>query len=179
MSSKPHLHVVSNDDDDVTNPDISEPSYQPETQPETSPAGGRARPRVGRGGVPVPPPGRGRKLGQHNKHTRILKEAILIAAEQVGENDRGRGGLVGYLRRIARNEPRAFAMLLQKVIPTQVSGRIDFDVALREEYTSVKEAREKLRQLGVPVLKLYQAAEDVEQLEDHSDESPRADRETE
>ena len=40
--------------------------------------------------------------------------AVVHAAEQVGEDDRGRGGLRGYLARLARTEPRFFAKLFAR-----------------------------------------------------------------
>ncbi|GGE18280.1 hypothetical protein GCM10011390_41800 [Aureimonas endophytica] len=64
----------------------------------------------------------GRAKGSQNKTTRQLKEAILQAAEEVGENDAGDGGLVGYLRRVAKEDVKAFAGLLGKVLPLQLSG---------------------------------------------------------
>ena len=71
----------------------------------------------------VPPnAGKGRKKGVPNKTTATLKEAILLAAEQVGENGAGKDGLVGYLRTVAATDVKAFASLLGKVLPMQVTG---------------------------------------------------------
>jgi len=64
----------------------------------------------------------GRPAGTLNKTTRALKEAILIAAEQVGEDGKGTDGLVGYLRRVATEDVKAFAGLLGKVLPMQITG---------------------------------------------------------
>ncbi|HNB42608.1 MAG TPA: hypothetical protein PLL72_00285 [Burkholderiaceae bacterium] len=69
-----------------------------------------------------PRAGMGRPAGTLNKTTRALKEAILIAAEQVGEDGKGKHGLVGYLRRVATEDVRAFAGLLGKVLPMQITG---------------------------------------------------------
>lgn len=73
-------------------------------------------------------PGPGRPPGLANKTTRLLKEAILLAAEEVGQDGAGAGGLVGYLRRLAASDPRAFAGLLGKVLPMQVNlgGEVTF-----------------------------------------------------
>src|SRR6516164_2482006 len=88
-------------------------------------APGVKQPHNGRGNVPPPDPHGHSRKGVPNKTTRILKEAILLAAEQVGEKDRGgKDGLTGYLRYLAREEPRAFSNLLQRVLPLQVNARV-------------------------------------------------------
>ena len=69
-----------------------------------------------------PNAGKGRPKGSTNKTTALLKEAILLAAEQVGENGSGKDGLVGYLREVARADAKAFSSLLGRVIPLQVTG---------------------------------------------------------
>lgn len=66
--------------------------------------------------------GPGRPKGSPNKTTALLKEAIIKAAEEVGEDGNGKGDLTGYLRFLARGEPKAFAGLLGKVLPMQVTG---------------------------------------------------------
>ena len=69
-----------------------------------------------------PAAGRGRKHGELNKTTKTLKEAILLAAEQSGMDGKGKEGLVGYLRRVADEDVKAFSGLLGKVLPLQVVG---------------------------------------------------------
>lgn len=73
------------------------------------------------------PDNSGRAPGTPNKTTRILKEAILMAAEQTGDHGgkgkaKGADGLVGYLRWVARTEPKSFVVLLGKVLPLQIMG---------------------------------------------------------
>jgi len=68
---------------------------------------------------------KGRAAGSQNKTTGILKEAILMAAEQVGEDGKGSSGLTGYLRRVAREDVKAFSTLLGKVLPLQVASDPD------------------------------------------------------
>lgn len=65
-----------------------------------------------------PNAGKGRKKGVPNKTTAILKDAIMLAATEAG----GKDGLVGYLKWLAINEPKAFAPLLGKVMPLQLVG---------------------------------------------------------
>jgi hypothetical protein len=69
-----------------------------------------------------PAAGKGRKKGSANKTTTALKEAILLAAAQVGEDGKGKGELTGYLRRVARENVKAFSGLLGRVLPLQVTG---------------------------------------------------------
>lgn len=64
----------------------------------------------------------GRAKGTPNKTTAVLKEAIIAAAENVGSNGEGEGGLTGYLTFIAKNDIKAMAGLLGKVLPMQVTG---------------------------------------------------------
>lgn len=67
----------------------------------------------------------GRQKGTPNKTTAVLKDAILRAAEAVGEDTKGKGGLVGYLKRVAKEDVKAFSSLLGKVLPLQVTGADD------------------------------------------------------
>lgn len=59
----------------------------------------------------------GRKKGTPNKTTKLLKEAILKAAENAGDGD-----MVEYLTQQARTNPGPFMALLGKVLPMQLSG---------------------------------------------------------
>jgi hypothetical protein len=64
----------------------------------------------------------GRKKGTPNKATAALKDAILLAAADVGEDGDGKDGLQGYLRQIARNDFKAYSSLLGRVLPMQITG---------------------------------------------------------
>ena len=79
------------------------------------------------------PPGPGRPKGLQNKITRELKEAILQAAEQTGKDGQGAEGLVGYLRRVAEEDVKAFSGLLGKVLPLQVAGSLDVTMTTKEQ----------------------------------------------
>jgi hypothetical protein len=69
-----------------------------------------------------PPVSPGRPKGVPNKTTQLLKDAILSAAETVGEDGEGKDGLTGYLVRVAKNDIKAYAGLLGKVLPMQITG---------------------------------------------------------
>lgn len=66
--------------------------------------------------------GKGRPRGAVNKTTGALKDAILKAAEKVGQDGEGKGGLQGYLQLVAKTDVKAFAGLLGKVLPLTVAG---------------------------------------------------------
>lgn len=72
----------------------------------------------------------GRQKGTPNKTTGALKEAIIEAAEQSGEDCQGKDGLIGYLRRVANDDVKAFSGLLGKVLPLQVSNDPDNPVQI-------------------------------------------------
>jgi hypothetical protein len=74
------------------------------------------KPRVGDG-----TPGPGRPKGMPNKTTKLLKDAIIQAAEAAG-NKIGSDGLVSYLTNVAEENQPAFCSLLGKVLPMQVTG---------------------------------------------------------
>jgi hypothetical protein len=107
----------------------------------------------------------GRKPGSINKNTRLLKEAILIAAELEGdvalqkfktaaeryrESEKEaakRGGLVGYLRYLARSHPQSFATLLGRVLPTQVR----VDARTETIFRTLEEVQEEMARRGMPL----------------------------
>lgn len=66
--------------------------------------------------------GMGRPKGSKNKIPVLLKHAIMLAAEQVGQDGTGKDGLVGYCRFLAQAEPKAFAALMGRVLPLEVVG---------------------------------------------------------
>lgn len=69
-----------------------------------------------------PSAGVGKKPGTVNKTTKVLKEAILMAAELTGRDKKGKEGLVGYLRMVAERDVKSFSVLLGKVLPMQITG---------------------------------------------------------
>jgi hypothetical protein len=65
-------------------------------------------------------PGPGRPKGMPNKNTTLLKDAILLAAQNAGG---GEDGLVAYLQAQAVANPGPFLALLGKVLPLQITGK--------------------------------------------------------
>lgn len=61
--------------------------------------------------------GKGRPKGSSNKLTKSVREAILVAFEQVGGAE--------YLATMAVQQPQAFMTLLGKVLPTQIDANVN------------------------------------------------------
>ncbi len=74
--------------------------------------------------------GKGRPKGSTNKTTTALREAILLAATEHGEDDGGKDGLKGYLRKVAREDVKAFSGLLGRVLPLDVNASGSFNVVI-------------------------------------------------
>jgi hypothetical protein len=80
----------------------------------------------------------GRQKGTPNRVHALLKDALLEAATLEG----GKGGLVAYLRKQARDNPAPFLALLVKVLPLQINGKVGGTVQMIHSSMSQKEAIE-------------------------------------
>jgi hypothetical protein len=113
-------------------------------KPQTKPI-----PRTAKGkfvkGTPRPP-NTGRAKGVRNRTTTMLKDAILTAATLVGQDGKGKDGLVGYLKMLAIRERSVYARLLEKVLPMQLHVEDKTKQMLTPE-----EAVAQLQQRGLPV----------------------------
>jgi len=90
----------------------------------------------------------GRKTGESiNKTPRLLKEAIMLAAELEGSNQHGKDKLVGFLRRVAREDLKSFCTLLGRIIPTQIENKTE--ITTEVTYRSVDEVRRELASRGI------------------------------
>jgi hypothetical protein len=107
----------------------------------------------------------GRKVGTHNATTKLLKECILMAAELEGSDGNGKDELVGFLRRLANEDIRAFAMLLGRVLPLQQIESRD-DMRVEVVYDTLDDVRAELAARGITIEAvkqlLYLAPEKVE-----------------
>jgi hypothetical protein len=102
--------------------------------------------------------GKGRPKGSTNKVTQLMKDAAIIAAQQLGENLRGRGGLEGFFRRMGRREPVAFLGFLGKLIPLQVQhgGGLEPQEHVHQHYHTIGDIRAALKQRGLNVDEIYE-----------------------
>jgi hypothetical protein len=98
------------------------------------------------------PKRRGRPKGATNLMTRELKEAILGGCSDCGEDGKGKGGLRGYMKRMAKEDSKTFGMLLRAIMPADVK----IEVTEQKSYQSVDEVKAKLSELGIPTDVIYQ-----------------------
>ena len=89
----------------------------------------------------------GRPAGSTNKVPTVLKEAIMLAAELEGWDGRGLDGLTGWLRHLAREDIRSFAMLVGKVLPYTIAA--EREVKVEVTYRTVAEIRRELLSRGI------------------------------
>lgn len=94
-------------------------------------------------------PGAGRKAGTPNKTTVALKEGLILAAEAEGSDKKGKDGLVGYLRTLARREPAVFGRLLEKLLPYQLTGKDGGPVVM--EHTTKETLIARMKERGLPI----------------------------
>jgi hypothetical protein len=102
-------------------------------------------------------PGAGRPKGSKNQMTAVLKEAILLAAEQSKHSKDG--SLAGYLTYLADNKPELFVPLLARLLPLQEkelaqAAKKQDKPRRRVVYRSVAEIRAALIARGLPVHKV-------------------------
>lgn len=89
----------------------------------------------------------GRVLNQLPKMPALLKECLLKSAELEGSDGEGKDGVIGMCRRIAKEDIRAYASLLGRVMPLQVEMKNDprLDVV----YESIEEVNHELEERGI------------------------------
>jgi hypothetical protein len=80
----------------------------------------------------------GRPRGVQNRVTVALKQAIILGAEDVGEDGKGKDGLQGYMRRLALQEPSVFGQLLRRIMPVEVRRDIDPNSTLGQVLEAVR-----------------------------------------
>jgi hypothetical protein len=74
-----------------------------------------------------------------------IKDAILKAAEQVGEDGTGEDGIIGYFRRLAKNDPKSFLALVRSLPPGNSAQPTD----AFKKYETTQEALEALMKEGL------------------------------
>jgi hypothetical protein len=93
-----------------------------------------------------PRPGAGRPKGSTNVFSREIKESIIRAANTIGRDGRGAGGMDGYMERVALTEVAQFCGLLRGVMGTQASVE---HTERPRNYQTLDEVLAELRAYGI------------------------------
>lgn len=93
----------------------------------------------------------GRPRGSQNKISVEVKEAVVNAAMNIGYDGKGEGGLIGYLEKMAKIEPRSFMSLLGRCVPVNLvmKGTIQHEILTPEQLIA------QLKERGVPVERIF------------------------
>jgi Family of unknown function (DUF5681) len=102
----------------------------------------------------------GRPVGAYNRYTRVIKEALIIAAELEGSNGNGKGKLIGYMRKVAREDMRAFCMMLSRAMPTQVAEQRTMETKEEVVYQSVEEVQREMASRGISLEVMFKLMRD-------------------
>jgi hypothetical protein len=111
----------------------------------------KKRGRFGKEGIPNP----GRPVGAYNRYTRVIKEALIIAAELEGSNGKGAGKLIGFMRSVAREDKRAFCMMMARAMPLQVENRV-MEVKEQVVYKGIEEVQRELESRGISLRVMFE-----------------------
>jgi hypothetical protein len=95
----------------------------------------------------------GRQKGTPNVTTRMVQDAMLLAAEGLGEDGEGKNGVVGFYTMIGRNYPPVLAQSLAKLLPLQVAERAK--EVPKKIYKTSEEISAALRAAGLPEASIY------------------------
>jgi hypothetical protein len=89
-----------------------------------------------------------------NKLARELKECLIQAALEFGEDGKGKDGVVGLFKRMIANNMPVYGMLLSRVLPTQINAAVTHEVEIESDEDIIRE----LKQLGLPVTHIFDPA---------------------
>jgi hypothetical protein len=101
---------------------------------------------------------------QAKNEVSTLAEALILAAQHIGEDYRGRNGVAGYLCRMARTEPKLFCSFLIGVMGSAV-GKGDEKPGAEMRYETVEEAQESMREAGLTPGAIRATADEWEEWE--------------
>lgn len=91
----------------------------------------------------------GREKGTKNKVTVQMKEAILMAAELEGSDRNGKGGLVGFMRKLSRRNVVVYGRLLEKLLPYQLTGKDG--TPMQVVHSTREQLLERMKERGLPL----------------------------
>lgn len=91
----------------------------------------------------------GRAKGTQNKVTVQMKEAIIMAAELEGSDRHGKGGLIGFMRKLSRRNVVVYGRLLEKLLPYQLTGKDGSPMQV--VHSTREQLLERMKERGLPL----------------------------
>lgn len=107
----------------------------------------------------------GRPAGATSKYTRVIKEAILIAAEEHGRNGNGKGRLIGFMHKVIEEDLRTFCMMLTRSMLLQTENRELDKEKQKVVYKSVEEVQRELESRGISMEVMFKLMKIEEEFE--------------
>jgi hypothetical protein len=84
----------------------------------------------------------GRKPGSTNRWTHDTRNMVIEAISLEGMDGNGKDGAVGYLRRLAKEDPRAMASLIKSTMPKEINIAVEEDtMRVLDQYTKGLDTR--------------------------------------
>jgi len=103
--------------------------------------------------------------GTRNKITRDIKEGLIKSAVKHGFDGEGKDGLVGYFNYLLKNDLRAHANLIGRLIPLDLTANLQHHQRLTVKVVSVprgtfftKEQAEQIMDMNVDAMPVIEAA---------------------
>ena len=87
----------------------------------------------------------GRPTGSRDRVNRIVKECVILAAEQHGSDGKGKGQLTGFLSMLIRKDLKTFVGVAAHVMPFDLNTTTQQPVT----YRSVEDVQAELAQRGI------------------------------
>lgn len=113
-----------------------------------------AEPRVQKFGEAGP----GRPLGSRNLMPQRVARLVLESLDQLGNDGKGEGGVMGYLRKLFWDYPQFAASMLHKMVPAQVQALVVEESTVEHTHTHRVDPDQLARLTTDELAGLYRAA---------------------
>jgi len=100
----------------------------------------------------------GRLVGAKARYTRVIKEAIIIAAEEYGKNGHGKDKLIGFMRKVIEEDLKTFCMMMARAMPLQIETR-EMETKSDAVYKSMDEVKREFASRGLDFEVVFRLAQ--------------------
>ena len=100
----------------------------------------------------------GKPVGAKARYTRVIKEALLIAAEEHGKNGNGKDKLIGFMRKVIEEDLKTFCMMMARAMTLQVETR-EMETKGDSVYKSMEEVKREFASRGLDFEVVFRLAQ--------------------